>query len=327
MGEPIKSHPKSEDPRLARWVAAGLITPDQAEAIGAFESRAVEGQRGIPPVAEALGYLGAAMAVAAGVAFLGQSWSDLSTAGRGAILGGFTFIFFAGGWAVHRHPDPAVKRLTSVLWALSVASGWGFLWVLMPVPSHGESDPRALEAGLGSSVYAAALWIRRRTTFQLIALFLATVSVGVGAVVAGYQNQETPTYAVALVVWILGVLLLLLSWRGLARPVGTGYALGGVAALYAPLMAGEHRGAAIAGLATAAALMTVSIPLRRTVLLGLGAFGVLVYGIQAVLWYFADSLGAPLALLIGGVALIGVAVLTVRLLPRTSSRPREPKSA
>jgi hypothetical protein len=326
VGEPTESPPGVQDPRLARWVAAGLITRDQAEAILAFESHEAKGRRGIPPVAEALGYLGAAMAVAAGVAFLGQSWSDLSAAGRGAILGGFTFIFFAGGWAVRRHPDPAVKRLTSALWALSVASGWGFLWVLMPVPSHGESDPRALEAGLGSSAYAAALWIRRRTTFQLIALFLAIVSVGVGAVVAGYENQEAPTYAVGSVVWILGALLLLLSWRGLARPVGPGYTLGGVAALYAPLLTGEHRAAAIVGLATAAALMAASVFLRRTVLLGLGVFGVFFYGIQTVLRYFGDTLGAPVALLIGGVALIAVAVLTVRLIPRTSHRPREPDS-
>ncbi len=297
------------------------MSPEQAEAIDKFESRPPGGWR-IPPVAEALGYVGAAVAVAALVTYFTQFWWEVSTLARGVLLGAITLVFFVGGWVLRGHSDPAVARLSSVLWALSVASGWGLLWVLLPAPSYGESDPRALEAGLGSFVYAAALWTRSRATLQLIALFVMTISAALGAVVAGHE--ETPRYAIAFVLWILGVLMLLLSWRGLARPVSAGYAAGAVAALYAPGFVSEQRVALIWGLATAVALMVASIPLRRTVLLGLGALGVFYSGVRAILWYIPGSRGVTLALLIAGLVLVAGAVLAVRPTPGTSDRSREP---
>src|SRR3989304_3770281 len=56
--------------RLLRWVDASLITSEQAEAIRAFEEVPAEPRR-VPLIAEALGYLGAALALAAGAARLG----------------------------------------------------------------------------------------------------------------------------------------------------------------------------------------------------------------------------------------------------------------
>src|SRR3989304_1563167 len=83
--------------RLLRWVDASLITSEQAEAIRAFEEVPAEPRR-VPLIAEALGYLGAALALAAGIVALGDSWQDLSDAARLGALGGAVVVLPVGGF-------------------------------------------------------------------------------------------------------------------------------------------------------------------------------------------------------------------------------------
>lgn len=71
--------------RLDIWVAELVIGRMDADAIVAFESgrgRPTPRGRVVTPLAEALAYLGAALAVAAGGNRLGGEWDSLSTAGR-----------------------------------------------------------------------------------------------------------------------------------------------------------------------------------------------------------------------------------------------------
>jgi len=71
--------------------------------------------------------------------------------------------------------------------------------------------------------------------------------------------------------------------------------------------------------------MAISVPLRNTVFLGLGAVAMFGYVTGVVLTYFRGSLGAPAALSITGALVIGVAAVTARLM-RTTRRaePGEP---
>jgi threonine dehydratase len=112
--------------RLDAWVDAGLVSPEQAQRIIAFEadgsrhtgwSPAVESisRRSAaaplgrhPPgirhpnrtsIAEAIGYVGAALALGAISLLLGQLWADLLVGGRLALVGVLTVAVFGAGLA------------------------------------------------------------------------------------------------------------------------------------------------------------------------------------------------------------------------------------
>jgi hypothetical protein len=68
------------------------------------------------------------------------------------------------------------------------------------------------------------------------------------------------------------------------------------------------------GIATAAAAMAASIPLRNTPLLALGTLAMFGYVTSTVVQYFHRSLGVPAALAITGVLILGLAILSARLM-------------
>ena len=69
----------------------------------------------------------------------------------------------------------------------------------------------------------------------------------------------------------------------------------------------------IVGLVTAAFLMWVSIPTREPALLALGTVGLFAYVTWAVVRYFGETLGVPVALVLVGVVFLTLAVLAGRL--------------
>jgi hypothetical protein len=85
---------------------------------------------------------------------------------------------------------------------------------------------------------------------------------------------------------------------------------GVILALIAPSFAAGHYGwMYVIGIATAAAAMAASVPLRNTPLLALGALTMFGYLTAVAARYLHQSLGGPSALAIIGVLIIGLAVL------------------
>ena len=70
---------------LRRWEASGIITAAQAEEIRRHET-SVRPKPRIPLIAEALGYLGAALVLTAALALAAQLWSEFPVAVRIAVL-------------------------------------------------------------------------------------------------------------------------------------------------------------------------------------------------------------------------------------------------
>jgi CBS-domain-containing membrane protein len=93
------------------------------------------------------------------------------------------------------------------------------------------------------------------------------------------------------------------------------------------LAVGEHGWVYAIAIATASAAMAASIPLRNTPLLALGTLAMFGYVTSVAVHYLHQSLGVPAALAITGVLIIGLAVVSARLMRATHPpKPNEPSA-
>jgi len=301
--------------KLDRWVTASLITREQADAILRFETSRKPGAaaRRTPLVTEALAYLGAALALAALFVFLSEAWDGLGAGGRLAVLGVLAAGFFAGGFVLRANLEPAMDRLASVLWTLSAGFVGGFAAVLATDGFDASDRGGFIATGAVASVYAGALYVARRRSLQQVAVAAALV-----VLAAGLFWESPAGVGIALVA--LGLAWLGLGWLDRLSPRRTAFATGSLGLLIGPLFLAEPAiGAAlvIGGLASAG-LVVASVGLRQTVLLGLGTAGLFVYLTWAIGHYLGETIGLPFALLVAGLAVIGVAVVIARLRPLAS---------
>jgi len=315
---------------LESWVAAGLISPEQAEAIGAHERRAAvaptpAGERRVSLIAEALGYVGTALALAGAAVGLSQAWDDIPAWGRLAIAAGATALLLLGGLLLLRQTEPAFRRLQSVLWLLAAGAGaWAL--VVLGVEFLGlEDDERmVLLVGGGTAALAGVLWAVRRNALQHAALFVALHATLVGAVLC--LPGEAPTWVYGLLVWAIGVAWALLGWRRVIEPWWLAVALGSVGAMIGPSIGiNEYPWLLAVALATSIFLMVASVPSGQVPLLAVGTVGTFAYLTWAVMRYFSDTLGVPLALVIVGGVFIALAVVAGRLTQVTRGRWRRPR--
>src|ERR1700742_4859234 len=111
---------------LDRWVAEGPIDTAQATRIETAETPATvspaAGSRATgsraPLVAEALGYAGGVLAIAAGLYLVRDFWPNVSTGTALAFAAAACVALGAGGAAVRTTSDPALRRLRSVVWLM-----------------------------------------------------------------------------------------------------------------------------------------------------------------------------------------------------------------
>ena len=308
---------KDLETSLARWVDSGLITEEQARAILATERSgdvAPDGAMEPEPslVATALGYLGASVALVGGIVAASRHWSEMGTGARLTLAGGATLLLLAAGWVARRRDHPALRSLDGFLWFLA-AGGAAFTAGLA---GHKLLDLETrtvfLVAGLATAAFGFPLWRIRPGPLQEIAV-VAGLAVLVEALL--HHLPGPPNELHGLPLWGLGAIWCLLAWGGVLSERRSSLALGGVALLMGPqILSFGWRGAGLAlGIGTAVALLAASVRLKSMLLLGFGAAGVLLFLPQIVFEYLGDSLGAPLALLICGVALLGAAFLAARL--------------
>jgi hypothetical protein len=313
------THPPPIDPalheKLHRWVAASIISPAEADAIQAFEARPLEAEpRRVPMITEALAYVGAALAAAAAVVLLGDRWEELTPGVRVAAIGAGAVVAFAAGALVRRSSDPAMVRLTSVLWAVATGLfGWLAWLVAHDLLEHRGSVP-ALACGIAITVLGAALYAALRQALQQIALFA-----GILTTVGASLGEGTDT---SLAVWTVGVTWLVLGAIRRLPPERAAFIGGSVVVLWAPIAltdGGEGFGMWL-GLATAVALVVASLTLHETVLLGFGTVGVFGYVIGVLVRLFGDTAAMPIALLVAGAIVIAVAIGLSRRSTRDASR-------
>ena len=308
--------------RLDVWVAERVISRADADAIAAFESRRapVPRGRGVTPVTEALAYLGAALAVAAGGTLVGGEWDGLSTAGRIAVPGAIWLVLFGAGWWIGSATSPAQGRLARVLWFLSAAS---LSWTVGSVVADGFGAERwPLWSGAAVVLYAGALYLARPATLQQLALVGGLVLLAVGL-------AEDSWTVMGVAFWAIGAAWILLGWRRLLVQPGTASTVGSLLALIGALLFSirHEEVGAWSSVLTAAGLIGVSVGIRQTAMLVLGAIGLFFSTFGTIQQYVEGTTGIAIGLLVAGVVVLALALIVSRLTSpsrwRTDRRAQE----
>jgi hypothetical protein len=304
---------------LREWVEHGLIDPSQAAAIEKFRSQHQEaaplvGRARVPLLGEALGYLGAALvAVAAGI-LLADYWDRLLYGARIGLVALLTLVLLGVGALLRDSEAPPAQRLAGFAWALGVG---GAAWLAALVAGQDgmglEEAALAAAISLTALVVAGILWRLRSRWQQQLVTFVAAQGSVVSLLSMAASEPEPIFYGVA--VAGLGLVWLLLAEASVLTPATMGRWLGliGVVAglRIAPSEAYTAEGLVL-GMVVTAMLLATGVLADRPLYMGFGAAAVFLFVPQAVFHFFGDSIGAPAALLLIGLLLLGVAVLVVR---------------
>lgn len=322
---------------LDRWVEAGLLDRDQAAAIAAHEAAReaadeaartrpgatsssqppppppAHGERPAPPRrvagAEAVGYVGAALVVGALGRLLAELWGTLTTGGKLTLVALVTVLAFGAAVALRREDRPTLQRLTSVLLAVGVLGTAWFVGLLAADVVDLRPEAVAATASGAASVVAVGLHLwRRRGLGQVVAL--------VSLVVLSMSLLQLPALPPSpqwsgLLLWGLGVAWLLAGRGGWIPPATLAGVLGGLTALVGAQVASVDDPRLLwllVGVATAGALVGLSLVADVLHHLVVGSIGLFVFVPQVVFEVFGDAIGAPAALLVVGLLLVVLAV-------------------
>lgn len=298
---------------LERWVEAGLIDPETAEAIESYEGRLAEGQ-GVGRGIEAIAYLGSALILIAVSLLAVEFWAEIAPWGRFALTAGVTAVLLVVGYLLGRSEVPAVERAQTFAWflaafgvALSATVAAGDLAEL------DDQDSFLFVAGVSFGA-AVVLWWLRSSILQMVAMGLGAYATVI-ALVSRFENA--PDWVFGLSFAGVGLVWLLLTWTGFFTPSKTSYAVAGVGLLLISFPEAIDMPWPLLGLLAGLALMGISVALRENVLLGLGVLGLFIYIPMTIFELFGETVGVPFALLITGLVLLGVVLVTVRLRKET----------
>ena len=309
---------------LGRWAADGLIDAGQAGRIEAAEAARIapagsgQGLPGRPRgpgqrrglVVEALGYLGGALAVVAGFIAVNQLWPQVPTSAQLAFAASGAVALLGAGAAIRAVDDPPLGRLRSVLWLMSTASLTAFAGVLAAQVWDFRGISTAVTTAATATAYAAALWWRTRARLQHLAVFASA------AVLAGTSiSQAWPgllAWGPGLGIWGLSALWAIAAHRGYLPPRDVGYLAAVIGLLVGAQLTMETAAGQVLALVTVAGILTAGVVLRRVILLVLGAIGVIMTVPETAARYLPENVGAPLAIFLTGLILLGVALRLAR---------------
>jgi hypothetical protein len=270
------------------------------------------GERRISFVVEALACVGAILVLVGSCVAISQHWLKVTNPGRVAILASVAICFLIAGFLVRWLTASVTQPLTELMWCASAACVTGAAAIAAAGVYRQTATVTVLISGVVLAAYSAALWLLCRRELLMGAVFIGLIGTLCGAILV-IATQAAPLLAAALGLWLLGVGWVTLGWV-YPDPLGTSVSVGAAIALIAPAIAVHDRGwLYIIGIATAAAAMAASVPLRNVVLVAFGSCALFAYITAVVLRYADRSLGVPESLVIIGLSLIGLAITTVRL--------------
>lgn len=309
--------------RLDGLVAQGRLTAGQADLVAAELTGAPDGgaagTRRRAVLVEAVGYVGAALVLAAVVLLGAELWADLAHWARTSLLVLIGLALAAAGrWVRPPGAVGAPDRLAGTLWVLSTAA-WAGAAAVVTEWADVAGHQRVLIAGVVALVPAGLWWWARPAALQLVVLFAAA-----GASVGGLLLALEPdvAWAWALLVTAFGLAWGLLVWGGLLSPPRTGYVLGAVTAAVGPqIAAGDVDVAAPAvGLVVGVALIVAGVALGASVLAVIGTVATTGYLLELAQQLLPGELGWMVGMLVAGAALLAGSLTALRT---ARSRPSD----
>jgi hypothetical protein len=297
--------------QLQSWRAEGLVSPEQAAAILAFEAERPETARAPRRTlfAEAVGYVGAALAVGAVAMLVGELWEVLATPSRLVLVGLLTVLLAGAGGALLRAERAPMQRLATVLFTGTVA-GVGWLATIVAVDVvHLEEGGIGLAVGLATFAVALPLYLLRRRPLHQLTLLATIMIVAFSALSLPAMSLDPMWYALTVIA--VGGAWFALSAGGWLTPRTLGEVAGAALVLLAsqaPAVGSFPWLLVALGVAVAAGLVALAVVGDRMHHLVVGAIGLFVLVPRLVFELFGDAIGAPAALLVIGLLLVLLAV-------------------
>ena len=331
------SHDARSEVIVAALIEAGLLTHDQRQRAEDVVDPVLSGQgpegASVPTrrrLLEVAGYVGGALVASAVVLFAAMRWADLGLAGRLLLLGASAVVLGvaavllvvnAGGTTSLREPRHTSRRvLAGVLFTLAGGALAGMAGV--------AADDSAERGAVVALIVGLVLLVTVGVTYQVTAGVVSQVAVFTGVLVAAigavWLLSFSTSRSVPLVIAAVGLLWLVLAespWvreRVTARVLGCAALLVGVQSLI-----GDEP-----NWPTFVLLILVGVAAIGRYVLRLGwpflVTGVLGLTLGITEWVFDltdGQLGVAGALLVGGVILLGTAVVGLRLRREAAGSP------
>lgn len=294
------------DTDLDAWIAAGIISSDQADQIRAIETPHV---RRPGPVREVVGYLGAALLAVAALVLVGDVWDDLDRWPRVALCVAAATGLIATGLLVRRAGDDrTMRRLGRV--SLMLATVPAGAAVGIAVASAATAEVSVLAGFTAAAGYAALVYRLDASWASHVALFAATT---------GVSLTIEPATAIDAFLWVTGPLLF---------GLGAGWMLAATYGRLPPRIEGEVLGAGALGfgsvlivaaadpsagggvlmmvgmIGVAIGCLVIGARLDRVAWLATGVIGLLGYLPWALTELFGEGIGVPIGLAATGAALL-----------------------
>lgn len=292
---------------LQDWRAAGLLDERQAVAIAAFErDRDTAPRRTV--AAEAIGYVGAALALGAVALLVAEFWVDVTPVARLVLVAVLTLALAGAALALRTRERAPLQRLASVLFVGAVAGVvWGTAIVATDLVVIRDSVVATVVSLVGLAAAVPVYLLHRRGLPQLAVLVLLLV--------AGLSALTIPTIVphagwfglTAAAIGMAWVLLGLGGWLAPARLAEIVGAVVALLALQAPWL-GAPWALLVVGTLLAGALVAGAVASDALHLLAVGAIGLFLHVPRLVFELFGDTIGGPATMLVIGLLLVLLAV-------------------
>lgn len=298
--------------QLGRWTAAGLIDADQAGRIEAAEMARIAAapHRRLPLIAEVLGYVGAVIAITAAGIAVRQFWKHVPPAVELAFAAVTAIGLLVAGAAARADSEPAFARLRSVLWLLSTAGATGFTAVLTHRYLHLSDGNVAMLSEATWLTCTLPLWWQSRSALQHLAAFggtIALVETGLDRI-----SPNVGAFGFGLALWVIALLWGMAVYRGYLVPRTIGVLVSGAGMLIGAIVSMDEAAGQVLAVATVAGLLSVGIILRRVLVIVIGAVGIVYVVPDTADRYLPGSVGAPAAVAVVGLVLLGIALWLAR---------------